>query len=178
MYIYMHIYIYIHIHTYTCTHIHIYIYIYVYVYIHTYIHTYIHAYIHTYVCMYVCMYIYICIYISLSLYIYIYIYTHTCVYIYRHTYTYRLLPMGAERAAPARAPSRLRPVAPALKIHQRGVQWKQDVVMCMLLYTILFYNTTAIHCNEYPGELGGGPLRCRRGSPPTPTRRRLINESY
>ena len=32
-----------------------------------------------------------------------------------------------------------------LKIHQRGVQWKQGVVIYMLLYTSLLYNTTPIH---------------------------------
>ena len=32
------------------------------------------------------------------------------------------------------------------KIHQRGVQWKQGVEMCMMLYTSLLYNTTPIHC--------------------------------
>ena len=30
----------------------------------------------------------------------------------------------------------------SIKIHQRGVQWKQGVVICMLLYTSLLYNTT------------------------------------
>ena len=36
------------------------------------------------------------------------------------------------------------------KIHQRGVQWKQGVVICMMLYTSLFYNTTPIHCTPLP----------------------------
>ena len=31
-------------------------------------------------------------------------------------------------------------------ILQRGVQWKQGVVIRMLLYTIVLYNTTPIHC--------------------------------
>ena len=31
-------------------------------------------------------------------------------------------------------------------ILQRGVQWKQGVVICMTLYTSLLYNTTPIHC--------------------------------
>ena len=34
----------------------------------------------------------------------------------------------------------------SLYILQRGVQWKQGVVICMVLYTILLYNTTPIHC--------------------------------
>ena len=33
-----------------------------------------------------------------------------------------------------------------LYIMQRGVQWKQGVVNYMMLYTILLYNTTPIHC--------------------------------
>ena len=31
-------------------------------------------------------------------------------------------------------------------ILQRGVQWKQGVVVCMVLCTSLLYNTTPIHC--------------------------------
>ena len=50
----------------------------------------------------------------------------------------------------------------AIKIHQRGVQWKQGVVIYMMLSTSLFYNTTPIHCtplptaplcNEYPSHV-------------------------
>ena len=37
-----------------------------------------------------------------------------------------------------------------LKIHQRGVQWKKGVVICMLLYTTLSYNTTPIRCTPLP----------------------------
>ena len=37
-----------------------------------------------------------------------------------------------------------------LKIHQRGEQWKQCVVMYMMLYTSLLYNTTPIHCTSLP----------------------------
>ena len=32
------------------------------------------------------------------------------------------------------------------KIHQRGVRWKQGVVIYMILYTSLLYSTTPIHC--------------------------------
>ena len=31
-------------------------------------------------------------------------------------------------------------------ILQRGVQWKQGVVICVVLYTSLLYNATQIHC--------------------------------
>ena len=34
----------------------------------------------------------------------------------------------------------------ALKIHQRGVQWKKDVVIYIILWAVLLYNTTPIHC--------------------------------
>ena len=37
-----------------------------------------------------------------------------------------------------------------LKIHQRGVQWKQGVVIYMMLSTSLLYNTTPIHCTHPP----------------------------
>ena len=37
-----------------------------------------------------------------------------------------------------------------LYILQRGVQWKQGVVIRMLLYTILLYNTTPIHYTPLP----------------------------
>ena len=34
----------------------------------------------------------------------------------------------------------------SFKIHQRGVQWVQGVVIYMMLYNSLLYNTTPIHC--------------------------------
>ena len=36
------------------------------------------------------------------------------------------------------------------KIHQRGVQWKQGVVICMVLHTSLLYNPTPIRCTPLP----------------------------
>ena len=47
---------------------------------------------------------------------------------------------------PAPPGSRSRP----LYILQRGVQWKQGVVVYMTLYTSLLYNTTPIHCTPDP----------------------------
>ena len=38
----------------------------------------------------------------------------------------------------------------SLKIHQRGVQWKQGVVIYMVLYTSWLYTTTPIHCTPLP----------------------------
>ena len=32
----------------------------------------------------------------------------------------------------------------------KGVQWKQGVVICMVLYTILLYNPAPIHCTPLP----------------------------
>ena len=38
----------------------------------------------------------------------------------------------------------------SIKIHQRGVQWKQGVVNYMMSYTSLSYDTTPIHCTPLP----------------------------
>ena len=68
-----------------------------------------------------------------------------------------------------------------LKIHQRGVQWKQGVVICMMLYTSLSYNTAPIRCtplplhppcNEYPDCPGPRPESHQ--NPQTPESRRRI----
>ena len=40
--------------------------------------------------------------------------------------------------------------AEGVYILQRGVQWKQGVVICMMLYTVLLYNTTPIHRTPLP----------------------------
>ena len=53
-----------------------------------------------------------------------------------------------------------------LYILQRGVQWKQDVVIRMLLYTILLYNTSPIHCTPLPLH---PPLMNTQGSAPRAT---------
>ena len=45
----------------------------------------------------------------------------------------------------------IRPNASAtIYILQRGVQWKQGVVFCTVLYISLLYNTTRIHCTPLP----------------------------
>ena len=36
------------------------------------------------------------------------------------------------------------------KIHQRGVQWKQGVVVYTILQAVLLCNTTPIHCTPLP----------------------------
>ena len=38
----------------------------------------------------------------------------------------------------------------AFYIPQRGVQWKQGVVIYVVLYTSLLYNATSIHCTPLP----------------------------
>ena len=40
--------------------------------------------------------------------------------------------------------------ATTIKIHQRGVQRKQGVVIRMMLYTSLLYTSTPIHCTPLP----------------------------
>ena len=37
-----------------------------------------------------------------------------------------------------------------VKIHQRGVQWKQGVVVHNILQAVLLYVTTPIHCTPLP----------------------------
>ena len=37
-----------------------------------------------------------------------------------------------------------------IKIHQRGVQWKQGVVIRMVLDTSLLYTATPIYCTPLP----------------------------
>ena len=44
----------------------------------------------------------------------------------------------------------LAPNRTELYIPQRGVQWKQGVVIYRMLYTSLLYNTTPIHCTPLP----------------------------
>ena len=99
-----------------------------------YVCIYIYIYIHMYVCMHVC----VCVYI----YIYIYMYTHVQTAQQHHT-------NDLGEAPPARRTAH-GSVSPRLKIHQRGVQWKQGVVTCMVLCTSLLYNTTPIHCTPLP----------------------------
>ena len=56
------------------------------------------------------------------------------------------------------------------KIHQRGVQWKEGVVVRMLLYTSLLYNTTPIHCNPLPlhAPVMNAHMRWNRNPRPQP----------
>ena len=49
------------------------------------------------------------------------------------------------------------------KIHQRGVQWKKGVVICMLLCAMLLCNTTPIHCTPlrpHPPLMNTQPRTC------------------
>ena len=89
-----------------------------------------------YVCVYIYIYIYICmcsINLSLSLYIYIYIYM-LCL-----PSQVSELQTDATRGAVDSY------------ILQRGVQWKQGVVVYMTLYTSSLYDYYAILSAEYPG---------------------------
>ena len=86
-----------------------------------------------------------------DIYIYIYkihIHIHACVYVYVYiyicihniyTYIYNLLKCRGVLRRGLRAPGLPAPLAECeqrglVKIRQRGVQWKQDVVICMVLY--------------------------------------------
>ena len=92
-------------------------------YMHTYRHTYIHTYRHTYRQTDRHTYIHIVVYV------YIIVWFFACV----------SLPVAALRL--------IRPCfCSKFKIHQRGVQWKQGVVIYMMLYTSLLFHTTPIHC--------------------------------
>ena len=73
-----------------------------------------------YIYIYIYIHIYLSIYLSLSLSIYIYI------------YIVRLL-----RTCDASTSAGLGGDNVIFKIHQRGVQWKRGVVICMVLYAIL-----------------------------------------
>ena len=74
-----------------------------------------------------CVYTYICV----CVYIYIYIHVHIAA-----TRSCAFAVLSADLSK--------------LRIHQRGVQWKQDVVIYMMLYTSLLYSTTPIHCTPLP----------------------------
>ena len=75
--------------------------------------------------MYICIYVYVCIYI----YIYIYIYVYTYAYI--DPAAQEILAALLQLREPGAWPDL------NLKIHQRGVQWKQGVVIYMMLHTSL-----------------------------------------
>ena len=113
------------------------------------LYIYIYIYMYTYICMYVCVHIYIYIYVCMYIHIYIYIYTYICTYM--HIYTLhapaRMLGIAADFRGSSAA--RVRP-HPPLYIPQRGVQWKEGVVICMVLRTSLFHDTTPIHCTPLP----------------------------
>ena len=73
------------------------------------------------------------------IYIYIYIYVHiTC----RTRKPFERQPNGFAITQYS--------LRKCFKIHQRGVQWKQGVVIYTILYTSLLYHTTPIHCTSLP----------------------------
>ena len=117
------------------------IYIYIYAYIHTYIHTYTYTYTdmgrdketHYMFITYTCKFNHILY--TIYIYIYVYIIYHNIAYSYRIS---TLVPAPMPCTRPCRESD--------FYILQRGVQWKQGVVMYMTLSTGLLYNTTPIHC--------------------------------
>ena len=68
------------------------------------------------------MYIHTSLSLSIYIYIYIYVYVYSLFYYVFHF------------------------EGPRFYVPQRGVQWKQGVVIYMTLYTSLLYDTTPIHC--------------------------------
>ena len=139
---------------YSCSHVYIYIYIY------TYIHTYMH--IHVYVCMYIYIYIYVyreremivCKYMHIYMYIYIYIFIYRERERERESHSLCGFHSGIiRRRGTTQIILQARPNGSQVKfvyIPQRGVQWKQGVVIYMTVYTSLLYNTTPIHCTPDP----------------------------
>ena len=118
-------------------------------------------------------------YICVCIYIYIYIYTYTYHTFAREgrrsTACHRAGPvgLGPDRSSGTRAiiiiiiimiiddfgcsysiPRRRAPrlTSPPRRVYipQRGVQWKQGVVIYMMLYISLLYNTTRIRCTPLP----------------------------
>ena len=56
-------------------------------------------------------------------------------------------------------------------ILHREVQWKQGVVICMVFYTVLLYNTTPIHCTPIP--LNHPVMNTQKVTPGTPRLKKL-----
>ena len=85
---------------------------------------------------------------------------------------------------PTPPPADLDVLPVSLKIHQRGVQWKQGVVIYMMLYVSLLYDTTPIHCTPPPAALPSAeyPLpdisATRRVQPRTPCSQRGSFETF
>ena len=72
---------------------------------------------------------------------------------------------------PLRLPFKSKYIESRVKTHQRGVQWKQGVVIYVLIYTSVLYGTTPINCsrlplhppcNDYPTNMS--PRHSSRGS--------------
>ena len=120
-------------------------YIYIYIYIYTHIHTYTYAYTYIHIYMYINIYSYIYIYI----YTYTYIHIHIHTYIHTYTYTYNL-PQALSYAQTIAASLGDASPAVVFKIHPRGVQWNQGVVVHITLLAVLLYDTTPIHCTRLP----------------------------
>ena len=63
---------------------------------------------------------------------------------------YRRVPESSQEHFPVVTKYRRVPNPLRIEIHQRGVQWKQSVVIDLMLYTSFLYNTTPIHCTPIP----------------------------
>ena len=91
------------------------------------------------------------------------VYVYVCVYMYLH-YDYMLPPWQGPPKIQNNPNDHM-----SLKIHQRGVQWKQGVLIYMIIwfYILVYYNTTPIH---------GTPLRLHPPLMNTHTCRRQVEE--
>ena len=68
----------------------------------------------------------------------IHTYTYVCIYIYIYIYICVAIWLRATQSSCLRGSW--------LKIHQRGMQWKQGVVIYVMLYSSWLCNATPIHC--------------------------------
>ena len=110
----------------------------------TYVYIYIYIYIHTYIYVYIC----ICMHMII-------VHIHIYIYIERERDTslnkdFSSLSHPSAFSKHIVVHRRTKHVGPIVYILQRGVQWKQGVVICVVLYTILLHNTTPIHCTPLP----------------------------
>ena len=79
------------------------------------------------------------------------VYIHICIYIYIYIYTCRSV--ACAWAAATKYYSAYvgqATLTDKLYILQRGLQWKQGVVIYMLLCTSSLYDTDPIHCTPLP----------------------------
>ena len=88
-----------------------------------------------------------CVYIYIYIYTYIYTHIHICIRTHNTLQALLVVYVSVEIIVHNNYVASL---STSFYILQRGVQWKQGVVIRMLLYTILLCNTTPIHYTPLP----------------------------